>query len=120
MSFIWDKFTIDKLIAKPTKSPIRDYPNANLIENNTLNNSYLSWCFNSKCHKTIYLRESDIFNYFPRTAASNILYIIKLWLIDNHNATEIYNKFKNDCQKININLILFTKILQKIKAYIMY
>ena len=66
----------------------------------------------------IYLRESTIFNQFPRTMVSNILYIIKFLLFDNKNKTGSYNKFKNEIPKINISLIHIIEILQKLGEYI--
>jgi predicted DNA-binding protein YlxM (UPF0122 family) len=115
---IWKTYIIDKLLNKPDKCPICAYPNINITEYNTLNNPYIARCSKSKCRKIIYLREGTVFNHFPRTTVSNILYIIKLWLFDNKNASDIYNKFKNECPNINISLIDISEILQKIREYI--
>ena len=113
---IWKTYAIDKLLNKPDKCPLCTYPNINITEYNTLNNSYIARCSNCKCRKIIYLREG--INHFPRTTVSNILYIIKLWLFDNKNASDIYNKFKNECPNINISLLHISEILQKLREYI--
>ena len=115
---IWKNWIIDKLIAKPAKCPLYSHPYANMVENNTLNDPYIAKCNNAKCRRIIYLREGTVFNHFPRTACSIILYIIKLWLLENKNANEIHNKFKTEFPNINISLIKITEILHKLREYI--
>ena len=115
---IWKNWIIDKLITKPAKCPLCSHPYVNMVENNTLNNPYIAICNNVSCRRIIYLREGTIFNHFPRTACSNILYIIKLWLFEIKNANEIHNKFRTEFPNINISLIKITEILQKLREYI--
>ena len=115
---IWKNYIIDKLIAGTDKCPLCSHPYVNMVENNTLNNPYIARCNNVRCRRIIYLREGKNFNHFPRTACSNILYIIKLWLFENKNANEIHNKFRTDFSNINISLIRITEILQKLREYI--
>ena len=115
---IWKNCILDKLIDISIKFSLCVYSNVNITEYNSLNNPYISRCSNDKCRKIIYLREGTIFGHFPKTACSNILYVIKLWLFENKNAMEIHKKFKNDIPNISISLIHFIEILQKLREYI--
>ena len=68
--------------------------------------------------KVIYLKEHTLFNEFPRTACSIILYIIKLWLFDNKNTSEIKIKIDNEIPNINFSLLHTSNILKKLRQYI--
>ena len=115
---IWKNCILDKLIDIPKKCPLCGYSNVNITEYNSLNNPYIARCSKAKCRKIIYLREGTLFAHFPKTACSNILYVIKLWLLENKNTMEIHKKFKNDFPNISISLIHVTEILQKLREYI--
>ena len=45
--------------------------------------------------KNTFLKEYTIFGHFPKTIASTILFILKLWLFESKNASEIYSKVSN-------------------------
>ena len=115
---IWIQFILNKLIAMPSKCPLCSYPNTSLNQYNSLNNPYIGRCSFSKCRKIIFLREGTFFSYFPRTSVSDILYIIKLWLFQNNNATEIYKIYRNEIPNINISLIHISEIIHKLREYI--
>ena len=91
---IWKNCIIDKLIDIPKKCPLCGYSNVNITEYNSLNNPYIATCYKANCRKIIYLREGTIFAHFPKTACSNILYVIKLWLLENKNTMEIHKNLK--------------------------
>ena len=84
------KYILDKLVEKPNKCKLCNYTSISIVVNNTLNNPYIRKYSNSQCRKIIYLRENTFLNEFPRTPASIILYVLKLWLIDDKNAIDIY------------------------------
>ena len=91
---IWKNCILDKLIDIPKKCPLCGYSNVNITEYNSLNNPFIARCSKAKCRKIIYLREGTIFAHFPKTACSNILYVIKLWLLENKNSMEIHKNLK--------------------------
>lgn len=105
---------------QPSKCPLCSHPNKALTTYNSINNPYIARCSNAKCRKIIFLKEGTFFANFPRTPISNILFIINLWLIQNNNETEIYNRFKNDFPNINISLIHITDIIHKLREYIVH
>ena len=63
-------------------------------ENNSFNNPIVYKC--SKCGKIIYLRQYNFYSLFPRTTASAIHNIVKMWLIGEQNATKIYKAISNN------------------------
>ena len=63
-------------------------------ENNSLNNPIVYKC--SKCGKIIYLRQNNFYSLFPRTPASVIHNILKIWLLGEQNATKIYMAISNN------------------------
>lgn len=63
-------------------------------ENESLNNPIIYRC--NKCKKAIYLRDHTIYGKFPRTPALIIPIIIKLWIIDEKNTTQIFEKLTNN------------------------
>ncbi len=113
---IWNTLILDKLVEKPKSCNLYGYSNVSLVENNTINYPYICRCSNKKCRKVIYLKDHTIFNEFPRTGCSIILYIIKLLLFDNNNASEIKNKFNNEIPNLNFSLLHLSNILQKIQT----
>ena len=64
----------------------------NVTDHNTLLNPYVGRCTYNRCRKIYYLRDKTFFSIFPKTNISTILYIIKLWISENKNAVQIYNK----------------------------
>ena len=63
-------------------------------ENNSLNIPIVYKC--SKCGKIIYLRQNNFYSLFPRTPASVIHNILKIWLLGEQNATKIYKAISNN------------------------
>ena len=90
----WYENIINIFVKIPKICPNCSKHNVNEKDNNTLNNPILFKC--SKCGKVIYLRNNSFFGLFPRTPASLIDYIIKRWLLEENNATKIYNKIVNN------------------------
>lgn len=64
------------------------------------------------------MRQNTFLDEFPRTPASLILYTLKLWLIDEKNATEIYKNIKENIIECEISQDKINKILEKIRFYI--
>lgn len=106
------------MIQKPVKCPLCNYTSLSIIENNTINNPFIARCNNYHCRKIIYMRQNTFLDEFPRTPASLILYILKLWLIDEKNATEIYKNIKENIIESEISQDKINKILEKIRFYI--
>ena len=115
---VWKNFILDKLIKKPISCKLCGYNNVSLVENKSINNPYICRYSNSKCSKVIYLKEHTLFNEFPRIACGIILYIIKLWLFDNKNTSEIKIKIDNEIPNINFSLLYTSNILKKLRQYI--
>lgn len=84
----WKANLIKKFIIIPKACPLCASNNIHEIENSSLNNPILYKC--TKYGKLLYLRKNNIFELFPRTPASLIHNVIKLWLIGEKNATNIY------------------------------
>ena len=55
---------------------------------------------------------------FPKTNISTILYIIKLWISENKNAVQIYNKIKSESNNIDISIDKIREILRALGHYI--
>ena len=69
-------------------------------ENKSLNNPIVYKY--SKWGKIIYLRQNTFYSLFPRTPASAIHNILKMWLLDELNASKIYKSITNN-SAINIS-----------------
>lgn len=58
------------------------------------------------------------FSLFPKTSISTILYIIKIWILENKNFAEIYNHIKEQSNEIVINKVKMDQILYKLRLII--
>ena len=112
----WNENLIDKYIKLPKICPLCSKQNINKIQNNTLNNPILGKC--TKCGKNIYLRQNSIFGLFPRTPASIIFNIIRLWLLEEKNLNKIFNYMKNNTSIILNNQQTIRNILIKARQSI--
>ena len=70
--------------------------NIYLNDNNTIYNSYIGRCSNSKCRKYIYLRANTFYDYFPKTPISIIRNFISLSLQEEKNGSQIYERIKKN------------------------
>ena len=87
-------------------------------ENNSILNPYIALCSSNKCRKKIFLRINIFFGHFPNISCSIILYIIHSWILDNKNASYIFNDTTNKNLNINISYLSKSNILSKIRLYI--
>ena len=69
--------------------------------------------------KTFFKRIS-LFDEFPYTIASTILYILKLWIFESKNAAEIPSKIINDYQNLIISKQKILEILNYMRNIIAY
>lgn len=58
------------------------------------------------------------FSLFPKTSISTILYIIKIWILENKNFAEIYNHIKEQSNEIVISKVKMDQILYKLRLII--
>ena len=77
---IWKNYILDLLIELPDKCSLCANKFDNLTEINSIFNPYIGRCSNNKCRTNFFLKDYTIFGYFPKTMASTILYVIKLWI----------------------------------------
>ena len=84
----WKKNLLGVFIPIPKSCPLCKYNILHSYENETLNNPILYRC--NKCKKVIYIRELKIYGKFPCISASLIHIIIKLWIIEQLNTTQIF------------------------------
>ena len=109
-----------KIYNKPKACPLCASNNIHEIENSSLNNPLLYKC--TKCGKLLYLIKNNIFELFPRTPASLIHNVIKLWLIGEKNAINIYkNLVENSGIRITDNQTvrnIITKLRLTISHYL--
>ena len=87
----------------PTKYKLCCNTNVYLTEQDSLGNTFISRCSYFKCRKKHFLKEFTIFDAFPQTMASTILYILKLWIIESKNGAEIHSKIINDFPNFTIS-----------------
>ena len=85
---ILEKNFLGVFIPIPKSCPLCKYNILHSYENETLNNPILYRC--NKCKKVIYIRELKIYGKFPCISASLIHIIIKLWIIEQLNTTQIF------------------------------
>ena len=79
---------INNFIKIPEKCPLCSKTNINIKNKNSLNNPLISKC--SKYGKIIYLRNDTFYSLFPRTPASIIHNIIKMNILEQKNANQIF------------------------------
>ena len=79
------EYIIGKLIDLPTKCETCGNQHMNLNEYNSLYKPFIVRCSNRNCRKIHFLKEYTIFGHFPKTIASTILFILKLWLFESKN-----------------------------------
>ncbi len=60
-----------------------------LNEYNSVYNPFIVRCSNHNSRKIHFLKQYTIFGHFPKTIASTILFILKLWIFESKNAAEI-------------------------------
>ena len=99
------------LIKKPDRCLLCNYNSISIIKNNTINKPYAARYSNSHCKNIFYLRQNSFLDEFPRTAASIILYILKLWIRDDKNAVEIFSHIKETIIDSEISQDKINKIL---------
>lgn len=85
-------------------------------ENSSLNNPILYKC--TKCGKVLYLRKNNIFELFPRTPITLIHNVIKLWLLGEKNATNIYKNLVENSEITIIDNQTVRNILTKLRLTI--
>lgn len=96
-------------LEKPNECKLCNYTSISIVDNNTINDPYIAKCSNSKCRN---------WNEFPRIPVSIILYVLKLWLIDEKNATEISNHIRETIVECKISKDKIINILMKMRYYI--
>ena len=67
-----------------------------------------------------FLKEFTIFDAFPQTMVSTILYILKLWIFESKNAAEIRTKIINDYPNFIISKQKILEILNYMRNIIAY
>ena len=96
----WFNNLINNFIKTPEKCPLCSKTNINIKNNNSLNNPLISKC--SKCGKIIYLRNDTFYSLFPRAPASIIHNIMKMNILEQKNANQIFKSLINN-SAIHIN-----------------
>ena len=78
----WLRFLFKQLIFLPVICINCGNNRINLTEYNTLANPFVGRCTYNKCSKLYYLREKTFFGLVPKTPASTVFYILKLWILE--------------------------------------
>jgi hypothetical protein len=86
----WKKNLLGEFIPIPKDCPLYKYTSLHASEIESLNNPIIYRC--NKCKKAIYIRDHTIYGKFPPTPVSIIHIIIKFWLTDELNTTQIFEK----------------------------
>ena len=115
---IWEIFMLKIFVILPTICQLCGNIGINVTDHNTSLNPYVGWCTYNRCRKIYYLRDKTFFSLFPKTNISTILYIIKLWISENKNAVQIYNKIKSESNNIDISIDKIREILRALGHYI--
>lgn len=102
-----------KFIIIPKACPLWASNNIHEIENASLNNPIIYKC--TKCGKLLYLRKKIFLNYFPSSLIHNV---IKLWLIGEKNASNIYKNLVENSGIRIIDIQTIRHILTKLRLTI--
>ena len=92
----------------------------NLNEYNSVYYPFIVRCSNRNCRKIHFLKEYTIFGHFPKTMASTILFILKLWIFESKNASAIYSKVIDDYSNFplsNQKILEIISCMRNIFAY---
>lgn len=100
----WYNHLFKTFIKAPLECPNCSKKNANEKKYKSLKNPIVYKCL--KCGKIIYLRQNTFYSLFPRAPAYIIHNILKIWLIDELNASKI--------SKQSLLFILFTYLINKL------
>ena len=109
----WKLILLNNIIFSPKNCPKCYKLSVNINDNESLHNPIIARCSSSTCRKIIYLRENTFFNFFPRTPASLIILIIKIWFIEKNNVNEIYQKLKQKILNYDISKQKILDIIDK-------
>ena len=114
----WNKFIYNKLIFKPIECPLCKYHSISIVENDSIYNIFIARYSSSNCRRKIFLRQNTFFAHFHLTQVSILLYIIKLLINDNKNATQISTTLKDKIANFNFSYNNITNIIEKFLFYI--
>ena len=78
----WVSYILKIFIIIPSFCKICGNNTINITDHNTLANPLIGRCTRNSCRKIYYLREQTFLSFFPKTIASTIMYIIKLWILE--------------------------------------
>lgn len=86
----WKTKLIEIFIIIPTLCPICQNGKILFINHDSIINPFLGKCTYYKCRRALYLRNNTIFSNHNKTHASDLYYIMEIWIHDEFNAEKIY------------------------------
>ena len=86
----WHSYILKIIKLVPLTCTLFNKGDISLNNNDSIYNPIIGSCTNNKYRKVIFLKSDTILNPFPKISVSIIYYILKIWITENKNATEIH------------------------------